>query len=75
MPRYFFHMASKEAQLVDSKGREMAYLAAAHECALGLIHKTMHYLPAEDSKGWMVKVANTEGHVDLVVLFPSALSH
>jgi len=34
-------------------------LAAAHECALGLIHKTMHYLPAEDSKGWMVKVANT----------------
>ena len=75
MPRYFFHMTSRETQLVDSRGREMASLAAAHECAVGLIYKTMHYLPAEGSKGWMVEVANTEGHVDLVVLFPSAQHH
>lgn len=70
MPRYFFHMAQIGRQLSDEKGRETSSLSAAYEHALHMIHKTMSYLVAEETDGWMVNIANASGRVELTVLFP-----
>jgi hypothetical protein len=70
MALYFFHMASKEQQLVDEKGREMSCIRAAHQHALYLINQALTYLKPDDVKGWMVKVANGSGCTELIVLFP-----
>jgi hypothetical protein len=68
MPRYYFHLASKQKQLRDPDGRELPDLDAAHRHAVKMIDKMMLYLPHEDFDGWVVEVCNAADAVELVVL-------
>ena len=73
MPRFFFHMATKGMQLTDDIGRELTCLSAAHLHAHLLAHKTSARLPPGETVGWMVNVADENGDVPLVVLFPNGI--
>src|SRR4051795_1387450 len=70
MPRYFFHMATKDHQISDENGKQLKDLAAAHDHALHLIHRTMCSLREEQTAGWMIKVTPDSDGPSLTVLFP-----
>jgi ribosomal protein L13 len=68
MSRFFFHLASKDDRIVDTKGRELGDLAAAHRHAMLLIHK-MVLLDDVDWRGWSINVTNASNRSVLSVLF------
>jgi hypothetical protein len=68
MSRFFFHIASKDERIFDTKGRELGDLAAAHRHAMLLIHK-MVLLHDMDWRGWSVNVTNASNRSVLSVLF------
>ena len=69
MTRFFFHLASKENTICDTKGREFVDLATAYHHAIFLIHK-MTLLDDVDWQGWSIKVADVNDRSILSVLFP-----
>jgi len=69
MKRFFFNLASKDANICDTKGREFSDLAAAHRHAMLLIHR-MTLLDDMDWQGWSVNVTNESNRSVLNVLFP-----
>ncbi|SRR5260370_39994344 len=71
MKRFFFHLASKDHTVWDSKGREFSDLAAAHRHAKLLIHK-MVTLDESDWRGWSINVTDASYRSVLTVLFPNA---
>ena len=70
MPQFFFHMESKRTQLRDEKGKNLSDLGAAHEHAMHMVYRTLCAVPAEDTEGWMIKIATPDGQTPLTVLFP-----
>ena len=70
MPKYFFHMATKDQQVTDKHGRTLDDLSDAHMHAVGLIYKSCAHLEPRDTDGWMINVADASGRVLLPVLFP-----
>jgi hypothetical protein len=69
MNRFFFHLASKDDRIFDTKGRQFSDLAAAHRHAMLLIHK-MVLLDDMDWRGWSINVADAGNRSVLSVLFP-----
>jgi hypothetical protein len=69
MSRFFFHLASKDDRIFDTKGRELGDLAAAHRHAMLLIHK-MVLLDDMDWRGWSINVTDASNLSVLSVLFP-----
>jgi hypothetical protein len=69
MTRFFFNLATKGTTILDSKGRELADLAAAHRHAMQLVHK-MVLLDGTDWEGWYFKITDLEQRSLLSVLFP-----
>ena len=69
MNRFFFHFASKDDSIFDTKGREFSDLAAAHRHAMLLIHK-MVLLDDMDWRGWSINVTDASNRSVLSVLFP-----
>jgi hypothetical protein len=67
--QYFFHVTSKDDFVHDTKGRELADLAAAHRHAMLLIHKTV-LLDDMDWRGWSINVTDASNRSVLSVLFP-----
>jgi hypothetical protein len=72
MSRFFFHLASKENNILDANGRELGDLATAHRHAVLLINK-MIALGDVDWQGWSINVTDADGRSVLSVLFPVAL--
>jgi Domain of unknown function (DUF6894) len=70
MPKYFFHMATKDQQVTDKHGRTLDSLSDAHMHAVGLIYRSCAHLQPKDIEGWMINVADASGRVLLAVLFP-----
>ncbi len=70
MPKYFFHMATKDQQVTDEVGRTFDSLSDAHMHAVGLIYRSCAHLQSKDTVGWMINVADASGRVLLAVLFP-----
>ncbi len=69
MNRFFFHIASKDDGILDTKGREFSDLATAHRHAMLLIHK-MVLLDDMDWQGWSINVTDASNRSVLSVLFP-----
>ena len=69
MNRFFFHIASKDDSILDTKGREFSDLATAHRHAMLLIHK-MVLLDDMDWQGWSINVTDASNRSVLSVLFP-----
>ena len=69
MAHFFFHLASKNNRIVDTKGREFDGLAAAHRHAMLLIHKWA-LLDDTDWQGWSIDVTDASDCSLLSVLFP-----
>ncbi len=70
MTQYFFHMATRDKKLLDSVGKHLSSLNAAHEHALHLINRTMKYVETPCNERWMIEVCSGAGSIALVVLFP-----
>ena len=70
MPKYFFHMATKDQQITDKLGRSLDSLSDAHMHAVSLIYRSCAHLQSKDTEGWMINVADASGRVLLAVLFP-----
>jgi hypothetical protein len=66
---FFFHFASKDDKIYDTKGRELQDLASAHRHAMLLIHK-MTMLDDIDWRGWSINVTDASDRSVLSVLFP-----
>jgi len=69
MNRFFFHIASKDDSILDTKGREFSDLATAHRHAMLLIHKIL-LLDDLDWQGWSINVTDASNRSVLSVLFP-----
>ena len=71
MIRFFFHLASNEDTIWDTKGRELTDLASAHRHAMLLIHK-MVMLDEMEWRGWSIDVTDASHRSVLTVLFPQS---
>jgi hypothetical protein len=75
MPRFYFHISSRENVFPDEEGVELADLATAHDCGTQIMHRTMLYDPEEeDWGGWMIKIADAKGRSLLTLLYPGRKS-
>ena len=71
MPRFCFHVSSKDEFMPDTTGAELDDLGAAHGYALRLILKVMEtFSDAPDWRGWRVEITDEDWRTVLVVLFP-----
>jgi hypothetical protein len=72
MPRFYFHISTKENVLRDEEGVELADLATAHDCGIQIMYGTMLYDPEEqDWRGWMIKIADAKSRTLLTLLYPA----
>ena len=71
MARYHFHFRHRDVVVRDEDGVELDSLAAAHARAWKLVTKTLTLVPEPSAhRDWVVEV-ETEGRVQLSVLFPA----
>ena len=72
MPRFYFHVSTMDDVFPDEEGVELGDLAAAHDCALRIMHRTMLSDPEEQNwRGWMIKIADAKGRTLLTLLYPA----
>jgi hypothetical protein len=72
MPRFYFHISTIDDVFPDKEGVELDDLAAAHDCALRIVYRTMLCDPEElDWRGWMIKIADAKCRTCLTLLFPA----
>jgi len=69
MPRFYFHLKSKESRIPDDNGKDFATLDDAYEHGRNLIDKILVQFGSEDANGWKVVVANDEDHAQLIIPF------
>jgi hypothetical protein len=67
MPRYFFHLVSRENMVRDDQGVYLSELSAAHWYGLKLQYQIRQY-SREPACVWMVKVSDDSGATPLVIL-------
>jgi Domain of unknown function (DUF6894) len=72
LPRFYFHVSTIDDVFPDQEGVELADLAAAHDCALRIMHRTMLSDPEEQNwRGWMIKIADAKSRTLLTLLYPA----
>ena len=69
MPRFYFHLASKDAHIPDDSGKELATLNDAHEHARKLIAKIMFHVGHDNAEAWKVVISNDEHDAQMIVPF------
>jgi hypothetical protein len=67
MPRFYFHLKSKDSDIPDDSGKELSSLNDAYDHARKLIEKIWLYTGHEDSEEWNVIISNDEFNASLVV--------
>jgi hypothetical protein len=67
MPRFYFHLKSKDSDIPDDSGKELSSLNDAYDHARKLIEKIWLYAGHEDSEEWNVIISNDEFNASLVV--------
>ena len=70
MPRYQFHMKSKQSEIQDESGRVLESTWDAYLRAQEIIRKCLRYLDLEDDEQWVINICNDAGEAEIVVLFP-----
>jgi hypothetical protein len=70
MPRFYFHLTSKDSRISDDSGKELSSLNDAHEYARKLVEKIWLYTSHEDTEEWNVTVSNDDFDALLIVPIP-----
>ena len=73
MPRFYFHLRSKENNIPDDSGKELDTLIDAYEHARILIDKILFHVGYDDADLWKVVISNDEHDAQMIV--PFAVSH
>ena len=69
MPRFYFNLASKDANIPDDSGKELATLNDAYENARKLIQKILFHVAHEDAEAWKVIVLNDDHDAQMIIPF------
>jgi hypothetical protein len=70
MPRFYFHLTSKDGHIPDDAGKELDSLNDAYEHAWTLIYKILFHVGNDDAKAWKVVISNEEHDAQIIVPFP-----
>jgi len=70
LPRYYFHMKSKQRYIQDETGKMFGSTGEAYVRAREIIRKCLQYTDIQEDEQWMIKVCNDAGDAEFVVLFP-----
>jgi hypothetical protein len=73
MPRFYFHLASKDNHIPDDNGKELDTLNDAYEHARKLIHKILFHVGHDDPEAWKVVILNNEHDAQMII--PFSVSH
>jgi len=73
MPRFYFHLRSKENNIPDDSGKELDTLIDAYEHARALIDKILVHVGHDDADLWKVVISNDKDDAQMIV--PFAVSH
>ncbi len=73
MPRFYFHLMSKESRIPDERGKNFTTLNDAHEHGRQLIDKILLHVGYEDAEEWKVIVSSDEDGTQLII--PFAMSY
>jgi hypothetical protein len=73
MPRFYFNLSSKDANIPDDSGKELATLNDAYMHARKLIDKILFRVGHEDAEAWKVLILNDEHDAQMIV--PFTVSH
>jgi hypothetical protein len=74
MPRFYFHLASKDSHTTDENGKELATLNDAYAHARKLIDKILYHVGSDDAKAWKIVISNDENDARIIVPFPISCS-
>jgi hypothetical protein len=69
MPRFYFHLMSKEGRIPDDRGKSFDSLNEAHEHGQKLIDKILFHVGHDDTLEWKVVVSNDEDDAQLIIPF------
>jgi len=69
MPRFYFHLMSKESRIPDDKGKNFDSLNDAHEHGRKLIDKILFHVGQDDALERKVIVSNDEDDAQLIIPF------
>jgi hypothetical protein len=69
MPRFYFHLRSKQSRIPDDKGKSLDTLNEAYEHGRKLVDKILQHVGYDDANEWKVIVSNNEDGVQLVIPF------
>lgn len=70
MPRFYFHLKSKDSRIPDDSGKELNSLNDAYDHACKLIEKIWLYTDHDDSEEWNIIISNDEFNASLIVPIP-----
>jgi len=70
MPRFYFNLVSKDKQIPDNTGKELANLNDAHAHARTLIDKILFHVGRDEAAAWKVVISNDEHDGQMIVPFP-----
>ena len=69
MPRFYFHLKSKQSRIPDEKGKDFDTLNEAYEHGRKLVDNILHHVGYDDANEWKVIVLNDEDDAQLVIPF------
>ena len=72
MPRFYFHLTSKDSHIPDDRGKELDTLNDAYEHAWMLIYKILFHVGNDEAKAWKVVISNEEHDAQIIVPFPAS---
>ena len=72
MPRFYFHLKSKEARIPDDSGKELDTLNDAYKHGRKLIDKILLHIGYDDANEWKVIILNDRDGVELVIPFTAS---
>lgn len=70
MPRFYFHLTSKESRIPDDIGNELDTLNDAYDRARKLIDKILFHVGHDDAEEWKVVISNDQHNAEIIVPFP-----
>jgi hypothetical protein len=69
MPRFCFHLKSKQSRIPDDKGKNLDTLNDAYEHGRKVVDKILQHVGYDDANEWKVIVSNDEDDAQLVIPF------
>src|SRR5215468_4543631 len=69
MPRFYFHLASKDAHIPDDSGKELDTLNDAYMHARKLIDKVLFRVGHDDAEAWKVVISNNQHDAQMIIPF------